>query len=408
MMLRRGRISAIGSSVLWCTSVLLITPEAVPAVEAQTTASDKGKGEVRVLDPVGVISAAEAVVSPAPRLRTLAGKKVWVVVVDNGSTLMPAVAALLPRYAPRVEIKTILTSETGNPFFMLKAEDRPDAVIAGTGVCESTTVSAVSYAKQAERLEIPAVVSFLGRVLYAQREAMDKLQFFGVRAFATELPDLDRPEDAERLARKLIPQFIEGLTRPVGADRPRICFEGPEEEARAYFESLGWTGGLPAVLPTEERVTAMLRGTSHQPAEVIGIMAGVREATVEKVAINAAMAGCTPKQMPLALAMAAMMCRTNLAEELSQREPPALQVGVSWPASGAAGVVGSARDNSIGRLARLMLIHLGGIPGAIFEGKDLWVTLPGPIEGDAGTVSLLDAEHAGVWKESTTAVDRWR
>jgi hypothetical protein len=160
------------------------------------------------------------------------------------------------------------------------------------------------------------------------------------------------------------------------------------------------------VLPTEERVAALLRGTSHRPAEVIGVMANVREATVEKVAIHAAMAGCTPEQMPLALAMAAMMCRTKVAEELSQREPPALQLGVSGPAAATA-AVGSSGDDSMGRLARLMLIHLGGVPGATFEGKDLWVTRRGPIEGGEGTVSLLD-EHGEVWKGSNTAVDGWR
>lgn len=393
-MLRRRHVSAIGRSFLWCASALWVTPGGVSA-------------EVRVLDPVGVISAAEAVVPPAPRLGTLAGKKLWVVVVDNGSTLMPAVAALLPRYAPGVVVKTILTSETGNPFFMLRAEDRPDAVIAGTGVCESTTVDAVSYAKQAEKREIPAVVSFLGRVLYAHREAMGKLQFFGVRAFGTELPDPDRPGDPERLAQTLVPRFVEGLTRPVGADRPRICFTGSEDAARAYFESLGWSGGLTVVVPTEERVADLLEGTSHRPGEVIGVMAGAREATVEKVAVHAAMAGCTPDEMPLALAMAAMMCRTKVAEELSQREPPALQLGVSGKAAAATGVGGSSGDDRIGRLARLMLIHLGGIPGAAFEGKDPWVTRPGPIEGGEGTVSLLD-EHGAVWKDSTTAVDGWR
>jgi hypothetical protein len=407
-MLTRRRISAVARSALWCASVLLIAPEGASTVDAQTTAAGKATREVRVLDPVGVISASEAVVPPAPRLSALAGKKVWVIVVDNGSTLMPAVAALLPGYAPRVQIETISTSERGNPFFMLKAEDRPDAVIAGTGVCESTTVDAVSYAKQADKLGIPAVVSFLGRVLYAQQQAMDKLQFFGVRAFATDLPDPARSEDAERRARRLIPRLIEGLTRPVGADRPRISFEGPEPEARAYFESLEWTAGGPVVLPTEDRVAALLRGTSHRPAEVIGIMGGVREATVEKVAVNAALAGFSPDEMPLALALAAMMCRTRVAEELSQKEPPALQLAVGGPASATAGVVDSSRADTIGRLARLLLIHLGGLPGAIFEGRDPWVIAPRRAEGGEGTVALLDAKGAGVWKESTTAVDEWR
>ena len=402
-------ISAVGMSIFWCAFVLSIIPECVSAAQGQAAASGKAKSEVRVLDPVGVISAAEAVVPPAPRLNGLAGKKVWVVVVDNGSTLMPAVAALLPKYAPGVRIRTILTGETGNPFFMLKAEDRPDAVIAGTGVCESTTLDAANYAKQAEKLNIPAVISFSRDIYYAYQQAIDKLQFPGTRACATDLPDPDRPGDPERIARRLIPQFIEGLTRSVGADRPRICFTGPEDKARAYFETLRWTGGMPVILPTEERVAALLKGTSHRPAEVIGIMApGIREATVEKVAVHAVMAGCTPEQMPLALALAEMLIQKRVAEQLGQREPPVLQIAVGGPAAGTIGAVGSPGENSIGRLARLMLIHLGGIPGPVFEGKSLWATLPEQVKSGESTVSLLDAEHAGIWKEAKTTIDKWR
>jgi len=80
------------------------------------------------------------------------------------------------------------------------------------------------------------------------------------------------------------PQFIDGLSRSVGTDRPRICFTGTEDKAQAYFEALHWTGGVPVVLPTEERLAALLKGTSHWPAEVVGIMApGMRQAIVEKL-----------------------------------------------------------------------------------------------------------------------------
>jgi hypothetical protein len=399
-------ILTVALSICWC---LLILPECVLAAQGQAAAAGKVQSGVRVLDPVGVISAAEAVVAPASRLNGFAGKKVWVVVIDNGSTLMPAVAALLPKYSPGVQTKTILVGETGNPFFMLKPEDRPDAVIIGTGVCESTTLDSANYAKQAEKLNIPAVICFYKGVYYAHQQAADKLQFFGVRAYATDLPDSARPGDPERLAERLIPQFIEGLTRPIGADRPRICFTGSEDKARAYFEKLRWTGGAPVTLPTEERVAAMLKGTSHKPAEVIGIMTpGIREATVEKVAIQAVMAGCTPEQMPLALALAEMLYRKRVAEELGQREPPVFQIAVGGPAAGSMGVAGSSEGNSIGRLVRLMLIHLGGVPEAVFDGKSLWATLPDEIKSGESTVSLFDAEHGGIWKESTTAVDKWR
>jgi hypothetical protein len=407
-MVRQKRISAAGTSILWCTCFLLILTEWGPAAQGQAAASGPAKNEVRVLDPVGVISVAEAVVPPAPRLNGLAGKMVWVVVVDNGSTLMPAVAGLLPKHAPGVRIKTILTSEKGNPFFMLKAEDRPDAVIAGTGVCEETTLNAANYFKQAEKLGIPAVISYSREIHYAYQQAMDRLQYPGIRAYATDMPNPDRPGDPERIAQILTPQIIEGLTRPVGADRPRICFTGPEDKARVYFESLRWTGSVPVILPTEERVAALLKGTSHRPAEVIGIMApGIREATVEKVAVLAAMAGCTPEQMPLALALAEMLCGKRVAEELGQREPPVLKIAVGGPAAGTMGISGSPGENSFGRLGRLMMIHLGGIPGPVFEGKSFWATLSEVKSGES-TVSLLDVEHAGIWKESTTAVDKWR
>jgi hypothetical protein len=386
-----------------------VTPAAF-AASGPASAASKAKPALRVLDPEGVLLDAEATMPPAPRLKGLSGKKVWIVVVDSGSTLMPGVAKLLPQYAPGVRVRTIVSSEKGNPFFMLKPEDKPDAVIAGTGVCEATTLEALNYAKQAEKLDIPAVISFNAEMLFAYQEAMDKLKLPSVRVYATNLPDPARAGDPERLAQRLIPQFIEGLTRSVGADRPRICFTGAEDKAQAYFEALRWTGGVPIVLPTEERVAALLKGTSRRPAEIAGVMApGMRQVTVEKVAIQAVMAGCTPEQVPLALALAEMLCRTKVAEDLGKRESPVLQIAVAGPAAGTIGAPGSSAENAIGKLARLMLIHLAGVPGPALEQKRIWATVPE--QGNAGgesTVALIDVDRAEIWKQSKTAVDKWR
>ncbi len=369
---------------------------------AASAASGKAKGDIRVLDPVGALSVADSTMPPAARLKGLAGKKVWVVVVDYGSTLMPALAKVLPKYAPGVKVK-VVESGKGNPFFMLKPEDKPDAVIAGTGVCEGTTLDATNYARQAEKLDIPAVISFNGEILHAYQEAMDKLKVPNIRAYATALPDPARPGDPERLARILIPQLIEGLTRPIGADRPRIFFTGSEAKAQASFEALRWTGGVPIVLPTEERVAALLKGTSHKPAEVVGVMApGMRQATVEKVAINAVMAGCTAEQMPLALALADLLCQKKVAEALGHKEPPVLQISVGGPSAGQIGT------DSIGKLVRLMLIHLGGLPGPALEARRLWATVTDQGKVGESTVALIDVDRAEVWKQSTAAVDKWR
>lgn len=78
---------------------------------------------------------------------------------------------------------------------------------------------------------------------------------------------------------------------PEGADPVEVCYER------------GWTDGLPVTPPTDERVIAMLRGTRRRPDEVIGrIPPLLAECTVEKVAINAVMAGCRPEYLPVVLA----------------------------------------------------------------------------------------------------------
>ena len=65
----------------------------------------------------------------------------------------------------------------------------------------------------------------------------------------------------------------------------------------------GWSDGLPVTPPTDERVTRMLKGTARAPQTVIGrIPPYLADCTVEKVAINAVLAGCRPEYMPVLLA----------------------------------------------------------------------------------------------------------
>ncbi|MBN1830661.1 MAG: hypothetical protein JW896_00960 [Deltaproteobacteria bacterium] len=92
---------------------------------------------------------------------------------------------------------------------------------------------------------------------------------------------------------------------PAGASR----FLGPdtEENLHQLFKDLDYTDYLPIVLPTEERVANMLKGTSHEPDEVIKTLdwpGGKREVTVERVATCAVMAGARPEHLPVILALA--------------------------------------------------------------------------------------------------------
>jgi hypothetical protein len=73
--------------------------------------------------------------------------------------------------------------------------------------------------------------------------------------------------------------------------------------------SRGWTDGLPLVPPTPARVLAMLEGTTRKPDEVVAVVPpDLAPCTVEKVAINAVMAGCRPEYLPVVLAAVEAVC----------------------------------------------------------------------------------------------------
>jgi hypothetical protein len=112
-------------------------------------------------------------------------------------------------------------------------------------------------------------------------------------------------------------RVIEGLTNPLQDDdlagmsfdrsAPRLLDPDSEENLQQRFIEESWTDFLPIVLPTEERVEAMLSGTSHASDEIVGRMRPTAfrefwEFTVEKVAVNAVMAGARPEYLPVILA----------------------------------------------------------------------------------------------------------
>jgi hypothetical protein len=82
-----------------------------------------------------------------------------------------------------------------------------------------------------------------------------------------------------------------------------VNVESSNEDVTDLFYKRGWTDGLPIVPPTLDRVRAMLQFTDRFPTEVVGIIEPMKgRATVEKVAINAVMAGARPEYFPVILA----------------------------------------------------------------------------------------------------------
>ena len=91
---------------------------------------------------------------------------------------------------------------------------------------------------------------------------------------------------------------------PHKTEKPeRIVFKGNLEEVNRFFYRRGWTDGLPIIPPTEEAVKEMLTGTDLPADHVLGKLASIwGNATVEKIAINAVMAGALPTIMPVIMA----------------------------------------------------------------------------------------------------------
>jgi len=151
----------------------------------------------------------------------------------------------------------------------------------------------------------------------------------------------------------------------------------PVDEVNALFEARGWTDGLPITPPTLARVEAMCASTTRAPSEVLGEVEPLRgEATVEKIAANAVMAGCRPEYFVVVLAAVEAMLEPafnmrgvqttdeNVAPLLIVSGPLAARLGIN-AGFGALGP-GWRANAAIGRAVRLVMLNLGGgWPGAV-------------------------------------------
>ena len=163
----------------------------------------------------------------------------------------------------------------------------------------------------------------------------------------------------------------------------------------------GWTDGLPVVPPTPERVERMLSGTDRDPDELIAAVPPKwGRATVEKVAINAVMAGCQPAYLPLILT--AVQAMTSEQFNLHGVQVTTSHVGpmliVNGPIRKQLAIndgfnlfgQGYRANATIGRALRLVCTNIGG-------------ALPGELDraafGHAGkyTCCIAEKEAASPW-----------
>ena len=156
----------------------------------------------------------------------------------------------------------------------------------------------------------------------------------------------------------------------------RIEITESTDPIEACYER-GWTDGLPVVPPTPERVLAMLGGTRRSPDAIVGaIPPDYAPCTVEKVAINAVLAGCKPEYLPVVLTaveaaltpdfgLHGVLATTNfIGPVVMVNGPIARAIGMN--ARGNAFGQGNRANATIGRALQLVVRNVGGgRPGEI-------------------------------------------
>ena len=154
-------------------------------------------------------------------------------------------------------------------------------------------------------------------------------------------------------------------------------FEAPDDldAINRLYRERRWSDGLPIVPPTVERVARMLRATRRAPDEVVARVApGFGAASVERIAVNAVLAGCDPEYLPVLIAATEAIAQPefNLQGIQATTNSAAVWLVVNGPLAGKLGINGAFNclgqgawaNATIGRALRLVLQNIGGaLPG---------------------------------------------
>jgi len=143
-----------------------------------------------------------------------------------------------------------------------------------------------------------------------------------------------------------------------------------EAEALEFLHATGRTDGLPVVIPTADRVARLVLASGLDADLDLGPMGpGGGAATIEKVAVNSVMAGCTSDHMPVVVAAlrALLQPEFDLAEMQSTTHCTAPLMIVNGPVIDHCGIAGSfgalgpghRANASIGRAVRLCMMNIG-------------------------------------------------
>lgn len=214
----------------------------------------------------------------------------------------------------------------------------------------------------------------------------------------------DYPEWRPGCGSKHLDPDVNERLRAAASDSPirarRIEIASADDDAEFMFDQ-GFSDGLPLVAPTPERVMRMLAGTRRGAQDIVAVVApNMAPATVEKIAINAVMAGCRPDYLPVVIAAVEAVCTDEFnihgvtattmgaAPVMVVNGPIRHRIGMNMKL-GALGA-GSRANATIGRAVRLVIRNVGGArPGGVDRS-----TLSSPLKF---TMCFAEWEEGSPW-----------
>ena len=205
----------------------------------------------------------------------------------------------------------------------------------------------------------------VNRIYGWDKEQWQKIAGF---QFAAELP-LFRPGCGSRTLDPGMPEKLAARFDAANLKSRRLEFDA-DDDIEACFDQ-DWSDGLPVVPPTQVRVMRMLAGTHRDPQEYIGdVPPDYGRCTIEKIALNAVLAGCRPEYLPVVIAsveavledefcMHGLLATTYFSGPMIVVNGP-LSRAIGMNAKGNALGQGNRANATIGRALQLVIRNIGG------------------------------------------------
>jgi hypothetical protein len=344
--------------------------------------------EIPVLNPRGEIKKIPRFPA-AQRLDSLAGKKIGVLKFSGNwgltEELLPLAQEILRDRAKGIQFRewSMAGGSTSREDRLKEVVDYADGVIVMLAFTGTSSARTALEAVEIEKLGVPVAFAITRPFEANARFVASREGLPDISIVAVPLESLPHPgEIAElKLPEKFADDVIEALTRTpsIKTEQPEreiLPFKGPgyagaADAMNTYFLRKGWSDGLPLMPPTREAVDEMLRGTELPPDHVVGLIEPAGgEATIEKIAVNAVMAGCRPAYMPVLIAaveaitdprfdLREVQCTScNMSPFLIVSGPQLiddLNINDSFSTIGP----GWRANSTIGRAVRLIMTNLG-------------------------------------------------